>query len=121
MAENNGLSRNLGARIKQQRKFKHMTAELFAAKIGVSLSFLWELERGNKKPSLSTFIKIVNELEISADDLLCDSLNISTVPQLNNISKKLDKLNKEQLKIIELTIDSMLSAFEDIQHNKPVA
>lgn len=121
MEETYGLSRSLGARIKQQRKFKHMTAELLASKIGVSLSFLWELERGNKKPSLPTFVRIANTLEISADDLLCDSLNMSTAPQLNNLSKKLDCLSKEQLKMVELTIDSMLLAFRDMNYDKPVA
>ena len=108
------LSRGLGERIKQHRKFRHMTAEKFAAEIDVSLSFLWELERGNKKPSLKTFVKIANVLNISADDLLCDSLAVSTTPQLNNLSKKLDRLNKEQLKMVELTLDSMLSAIDNI-------
>ena len=39
----------LGKRIKQARKEKHMTAETFAEKVGISISFLREIERGNKK------------------------------------------------------------------------
>ena len=82
MAKNNNADRalevGLGTRIKENRQLKHITAEKFAADVGISLPFLWEVERGNKKPSLPTFVKMANVLGVSTDDLLCDSLDGGT-------------------------------------------
>lgn len=119
MAKNNsedrGLERGLGKRIKEIRQLRHFTAEKFAADVDISLPFLWEVERGNKKPSLPTFVKMANVLGVSTDDLLCDSLDAGTHAQLNVITKKLEGLSKEQLKIVELSVDSILSAFKNIK------
>ncbi|MGM9551852.1 MAG: helix-turn-helix domain-containing protein [Clostridia bacterium] len=108
------LPQNLGKRIKEMRQLKHMTGDKFSEMVGISSTFLWDLENGSKRPSVDTLVKIANILECSLDSLLCDCLEKSTVPQLNNISKKLDKLDKHQLRLVELTIDSMLNAFKDV-------
>lgn len=110
-----GLERGLGNRIKENRQIKHITAEKFAADVDISLPFLWEVERGNKRPSLPTFVKMANVLGVSTDDLLCDSLDGGTPAQLNVITKKLEGLSKEQLKIVELSVDSILSAFKNVK------
>ena len=107
------LSKNLGKRIKEFKKNKHIRNEEFCEKIGISTTFLWDLENGNKNPSLDTLVKIANVLECSVDCLLCDSLESTEKPQLNNISMKLENLNKEQLRFVEIVIDSMLTAFEE--------
>lgn len=107
------LSKNLGKRIKEFKKSKHIRNEEFCEKIGISTTFLWDLENGNKNPSLETLVKIANVLECGVDSLLCDSLESTKKPQLNNISMKLETLNKEQLKFVEIVIDSMLTAFEE--------
>ena len=112
--EYKNLSKNLGKRIKEFRQLKHMTGDKFSEMVGISPTFLWDLENGNKKPSVNTLVKIANVLECSLDSLLCDTLESTTLPQLNNITKKLEKLNKEQLKMIELTVDSMLEAFKGV-------
>jgi len=112
--ENMGLSKGLGKRIKEWRRLRHITGDKFSEFVGISPTFLWDLECGNKKPSVETLVRISNVLECSLDDLLCDSLNHTSIPQLNNISLKLEKLSKEQLKIVELTIDSMINAFNQI-------
>ena len=100
--------------IKETRKLKHITGDKFSELVGISPTFLWDLENGNKKPSLDTLIKIANVLECSLDSLMCDSLKYSEIPQLGNISAKLESLSKEQLKFIELTINSMISAFKNM-------
>lgn len=107
------LSKNLGKRIKEFKKSKHIRNEEFCEKIGISTTFLWDLENGNKNPSLETLVKIANVLECGVDSLLCDLLESTKKPQLNNISMKLETLNKEQLKFVEIVIDSMLTAFEE--------
>ena len=58
---------------------------------------------------------MANVLGVSTDDLLCDSLVGGIPAQLNVITKKLEGLSKEKLKIVELSVDSILSAFKNVK------
>ena len=57
-------------------------------------------------------IKIINVLECPPEDLLCDSLTGAVYAHQHNLTKKLEGLNKEQIKLIETTIDSMIVALK---------
>lgn len=91
----------LGKRIKQARKEKHITAEALAEKTEISVSFLREIERGSKKPSIPKFVEIANALEVSADELLKDSIKASEPLILQGIAAELEGLPTEQVSLIE--------------------
>ncbi len=103
----------LGKRIKQTRRAKHITAEAFAEKIEISVSFLREIERGSKRPSIVKFVEIANALEVSADYLLKDSINVSEPLILQGIAQELDGLPIKQVNFIEKVVKTMKSAFEN--------
>ena len=65
----------LGKRVRQQRMLAQMTQEKLAEKAGISLSFLGHIERGTRKASLDTVIKLCNALQVSPSLLLQDSLD----------------------------------------------
>jgi transcriptional regulator with XRE-family HTH domain len=67
--------KSLGLRIRRRRKAMHMTQEELARKLGLSLSFLGHIERGTRKASVETLVLIANELSLSVDYMLQDSLN----------------------------------------------
>ena len=69
---------SLGERIKTIRKNKKMSQSTLAERIEQSQTYISYIENGNKIMSLDTFVAIANELNISADDLLTDSLNVSS-------------------------------------------
>lgn len=71
----------LGKRIRQQRILARMTQEKLAEAAEISLSFLGHIERGTRKASLDTVVKICNALQVSPNTLLQDSLNDQ---QMNN-------------------------------------
>ena len=108
--ENNDIAINLGKRIRENRQFRHITGEQFCNEVGISQTFLWDIENGHKKPSLETLIKMVNVLQCPVEDLLCDSLKGAVYAHQHNLSKKLVGLDKEQIKFIETTIDSLIVA-----------
>ena len=58
-----------GRRIRAFRKLKGFTQEGFAKRLGVSVSILGEIERGNRMPSLDLLMRIVSLLNISIEDL----------------------------------------------------
>ena len=42
--ENKDISINLGKRIRENRQFRHMTGEQFCNEVGISQTFLWDIE-----------------------------------------------------------------------------
>lgn len=61
-----------GQRLREQRLKHHLTLEQVAEKADLSANYIGMVERGLKEPGLATIVKILNALNISADELLCD-------------------------------------------------
>jgi len=58
-----------GRRIRAYRKLKGYTQESFSKELGVSVSILGEIERGNRLPASELLKKISQTLNISLDEL----------------------------------------------------
>lgn len=65
---------SVGKKIRKYRKKQNLTQEQFAELCELSTNFIGIIERGEKRPSLDTFVKIANALDVSADMLLEDEL-----------------------------------------------
>jgi transcriptional regulator with XRE-family HTH domain len=59
----------IGLRIREERKRRGMTLRELGFILGVSPSALSQIETGRSRPSVSTLYAIVNQLELSLDDL----------------------------------------------------
>ena len=69
------LYEDFGRRVRQQRIALQMTQEKLSERAGISLSFLGHIERGTRKASLDTVVKLCNALQVSPSILLQDSLD----------------------------------------------
>ncbi|PLT33045.1 helix-turn-helix domain-containing protein [Bacillus sp. V5-8f] len=58
-----------GRRIRAFRKLKGYTQEGFAKEIGVSVSLLGEVERGNRKPTDDFLVEVAEMLHVSIEEL----------------------------------------------------
>ncbi|GAM11919.1 helix-turn-helix domain-containing protein [Mesobacillus selenatarsenatis] len=58
-----------GRRIRAYRKLKGYTQESFAKELGVSVSILGEIERGNRMPDERLIIRIAEVLGVGLDEL----------------------------------------------------
>ncbi|CRK85388.1 helix-turn-helix domain-containing protein [Neobacillus massiliamazoniensis] len=58
-----------GRRIRAYRKLKGFTQESFSKQLGVSVSIMGEIERGNRLPGEDLLKKIQQTLNISLDEL----------------------------------------------------
>ncbi|KAA6443781.1 helix-turn-helix domain-containing protein [Bacillus swezeyi] len=58
-----------GRRIRAYRKLKGYTQEGFAKALGMSVSVLGEVERGNRMPSESMLRDVANTLNITMEEL----------------------------------------------------
>lgn len=102
----------IGARIKEARVTKGITQEQLAEKTGVNTTYVSDIERGAKFPSLSLFIKIVDELGVSSDYILCGEIEAGKNCVYDDITKKLEKLTpKQRLSVLEI-IETLIKNFE---------
>lgn len=68
------LNKNVGLKIKQCRNNLGITQEELADAIGISQSYLGQVERGVRGINIENLIKTANALDVSADYLLSDYL-----------------------------------------------
>lgn len=64
------LSVSLGARIKTLRKLQSFTQEKLAEMAELNATYIGQIERGEKSPTLDTLGKISNAFDISVSELL---------------------------------------------------
>ncbi|MCM1567971.1 MAG: helix-turn-helix transcriptional regulator [Roseburia sp.] len=94
---------HLGTRIRYYREELGYTQEKFAELVGLSPNYLSALERGVKLPKLQTFIRIANQLQISSDLLLQDTLHNGVQTKSSILYNQIKDLNRtEQDKIFHV-------------------
>lgn len=66
--------KDLGKRLKAERKKKNITQEQLAEMVDCSSAHISHIETGNTIPSVEMLVTIINKLGISSDAILCDSV-----------------------------------------------
>lgn len=104
----------IGKRIREERKKHHFTLDDLAERVGVGKTYLSEVERGKKLPSLNVFCAIINAFEdVSADYFLRDYVITAQPFVLNEITEKLNKLPPHRIRFLSAVIDTMIANFEE--------
>ena len=93
---------------------KKLRQEDLAEKAGLTANYIGMVERGEKIPSLETFIKILNMLGVSADMVLSDVLDNGYTVKNSMLNEKLEKLAPEDRNRIYEVIDTMIKQSKQI-------
>ncbi len=101
-------SKTLGNRIREARIKKQHTQQRLAEIAGISQIYLGEIERGTKMPSLRSFIKIIEALDLSADYVLRDELSSGEHYIYDEIIEKLKNLSPQQRKAASEILDAYI-------------
>lgn len=101
--------KQIGNKIRQIRTEKNLTQEEFAEEIGLSVSYLGQVERGQRKASIKTLEKIGETLDVPLAMLICE---LEEEEHINCIWKeKTQSLSKEEkktmLKVFEMILDML--------------
>ena len=91
---------DIGKRIRVIRQKRDWSQEQLAEKIDISVTHMSHIETGNTKLSLPVLVKVANALEVSTDELLCDSLVSSKQIYVNEIAELVENCNSTQVRII---------------------
>ncbi len=100
---------SIGKNIRKYRLAKMLRQEDLAEKAGLSSTYIGIIERGEKIPSLETFITILNALEVSSDMVLLDVLKTGYDVKDSLLHEKLSKIIPEDRQKIYSVVDTMLS------------
>ena len=99
----------LGQHIQMYRERAGISQEQLAEHIGVSVTSVSNIERGANYPSFENFIKILNFIVASPDEVMLDIVEKAQVTKTNELwdnIKNLDSDKKKKiLKIVEILIE----------------
>ena len=89
------MENKIGEKIYEVRNRRNLTQEDLAEKIGSVASYISNIERKNKCPSLSLLRKIVKELDTSYDYLLMDDFEMDKQLEIKykDMFKEVQKLD----------------------------
>lgn len=104
----------LGKNIRKFREIKKLRQEDLAEKTDLTTNYIGMIERGEKIPSLETFINILNSLGVSADMVLSDVLDNGYTVKDSLLNEKLEKLVPEDRNRIYEVIDTMMKHSKQI-------
>jgi len=97
----------IGKRIKIARIKADLTQDKLSEKVGISPTHLSNIETGTTRVSLTAIVKLANALNITADDILCDSIIHAKVPFERDFAQLLEDCDEYEIRIIKETIESL--------------
>ena len=102
--------RVVGEKIKSLRRQAGLTQEQMAELCDISTSFLGHIERGSRRLSLETAVKIADCLQVSIDSLIISGkqANSNIFSMVGAIAEKQDEKKKAQfIRIVEVLADNI--------------
>lgn len=102
----------MGARFKQARINKKLTQEALGELCDCGTTYISDIERGAKFPSMALFIRLVNALDISSDFILRGELNSGKSYVYDELTKKLEDLTPQQRENVSLMIDAYIKTLK---------
>lgn len=99
---------SLGLRIRETRQKQGCSQRQLAQKAGIGEMYLSEIERGIKMPSMNSFIKLVEALEVSADFILRDELPSGEKYLHEELTEKLRSLTPNQKRTAMEILDAYI-------------
>lgn len=105
----------LGARIKTVRKKRGYTQEQLAEAVGCSVPYISYIERGRKCLSVEMLVLIANELCVSSDEILHDSLENTIAVSNHDFAVLLSDCNSFESRVL---LDIVSAANDSLRTNQ---
>ena len=100
--------KDIGRCIRKKRREKNLKQDKLAELAHISYSYIGMIERGEKIPSLETFVLLANALDVSADELLPGVLNKGYEIRASEYVKRIETLNKDKQRVVYALIDVLM-------------
>lgn len=101
---------SIGKNIRKYRLERKLKQEDLAERSGLSANYIGMVERGQKIPSLESFINILNSLGVSADMILCDELSCGYMSKNTLLHDRISQLSKKDQKTVYTVLESLIDS-----------
>ena len=103
----------LGMRIKEARKRRKLSQQDLSFSIEYSIPHISHVENGSTKLSVDFLVKAANALQVTTDQLLCDSLEETDSVFQGEIMESLKDCSNTELKIISQMVKDLKTNLRD--------
>jgi transcriptional regulator with XRE-family HTH domain len=108
---------DFGSRLKQLREGRKLSTSKLSKQSGLSQSFIWRIESGEKQPTLETLKKLSQGLGMSLGELLGqDLMSKPQSSKINRIASNIRRLPPEQVDALDLFIASLSDGHGSGEH-----
>lgn len=98
-----------GKTLQEIRKKNHLTQEEVSQITGLEPKYISQIECGITKGTINTMLKFCQAYEVTPNDILYKFINDSKSNlEINQINKKISKLNKRDRKVVLALINALL-------------
>lgn len=98
----------LGERIRKRRREVHLSQEAFAEKVGISINTVSRVEGGQTAMSIEIFKKMVEILEVDADDLLGKCPKEKEKNKYDTLVRRIQQLKENEQEIVLQTMEVLI-------------
>lgn len=112
--------RSIGSNIRKIRTQNKLRQEDVAERANLSVNYVGAVERGERLPSLETFITILNAIGASADVVLSDVLENGYEVKNSILADKLKSLGKDELLRVYEVLDALLKHSKQFETATPI-
>ena len=98
-----------GRKLYATRREQQITSERFAELCEVNPTFIRHIESAARLPSLSVFVRMCNQLRVSPNFLLADSLLWDEEDEIAAINVKLRSLSPRQFRTVIGTVSALIN------------
>lgn len=116
MNNTNLFYQEMGRRITQCRKEKHMSQEKLAELVNLSIQSISSIERGTKAIRPENLVKISSVLGVSTDYLLLGKSEIDEY--LSPYAEKMKTLSDNQLRVMKRVVETFISTCAEFNESK---
>jgi len=98
---------HIGISIKKLRTKLKMSQNDFAKACGISMSYLSEIERGLKNPTIDIVLKIATAFNVKVSEIIDESPTTPLTPELKQIVETLTDFKPEQINLLNDFLKSL--------------
>lgn len=111
------MENKIGEKILEVRNKRNLTQEELAEKVGTVASYISNIERKNKYPSLALLRKIVKELDTSYDYLMMDDFRVEKRLEIKyrEMFKEIECLDEKSQDEFFILADNIIKSFKNIK------
>jgi len=104
----------LGKRLREERQKLYLTQEKLAERVDVSDAYIGQIERAERNLSLDTLVKLANELGVTVDYLLHDSIQLNDDHVINQLKQIMMNRSPKEKQMALDVIKLMFSHLDDL-------